>query len=74
VIRIVRWAIPATALGVAGLGLAISSDIEDSWCAPQTGSPAPTSAGPTALAVGGGLVLAASGAVGVGRSLLRRLA
>jgi hypothetical protein len=35
--RTARWAIPAV-LGVVGLGLAIPADVEDSWCAPQTGA------------------------------------
>jgi hypothetical protein len=37
--RTARWAIPAV-LGVVGLGLAIPADVEDSWCAPQTGADA----------------------------------
>ncbi len=73
-LRIVRWAIPAAALGVAGLGMAVSADIEDSWCAPQTSWAGPRHSGDAMLGIGGGMLLAAGSAVGFGRRLLRRRA
>ncbi len=46
--RTARWAIPAV-LGVVGLGLAIPADVEDSWCAPQTGAGGPDKATPSTV-------------------------
>ena len=69
--KISRWAITAAALAIASLGLAIPSDIEDSWCAPQTGG-VPGTSGETASAFGSGLLAVVGGAVGFGRRRLRR--
>jgi hypothetical protein len=70
--RIVRWVVPAAALGVAGLGMAASADIEDSWCAPQTSCAGVHPSGDAMLAMGGGMLVAAGSVVGVSRRLLRR--
>jgi hypothetical protein len=70
--RIARWAIAAAALAIASLGLAIPSDIEDSWCAPQTGGAVPGTPGETILAFGTGLLAVVGGTVSVGRRVLRR--
>jgi hypothetical protein len=70
--RVVRWAIPAAALGVASLGMAASADIEDAWCAPQISGAGARRSGDALVAIGGEFFLAASSVFGAGRSLLRR--
>jgi hypothetical protein len=70
--KIARWAITAAALAIASLGLAIPADVEDSWCAPQTGSVEPGTSGETASAFGAGLLGVVGSVIGLRRHRVRR--
>ena len=69
---VVRWAIPAAALGVASLGMAASADIEDAWCAPQISPTSARRSGDAMVAIGRDVFRAAGSVLGAGRRLLRR--